>query len=99
MITTVQCSIRSQLNNKHRVVVTDFRLHHTCSIIILWLHSLSGVIRSLLYNPLAFSNNNYYKRVCEHAHLIHVHVHQLYNYAYLYCGYAHEGGKQMYRNF
>ena len=51
MITTVQCSICSQLNNKHRVVVTDFRLHHTCSIIIVWLHSLSGVIRSLLCNP------------------------------------------------
>ena len=35
MITTVQCSICSQLNNKTRVyvVVTDFRLHHTCSII------------------------------------------------------------------
>ena len=32
MITTVQCSICSQLNNKPRVVVTDFRLHHTCSI-------------------------------------------------------------------
>ena len=30
MITTVQCSIPSQLNNKPRVVVTDFRLHHTC---------------------------------------------------------------------
>ena len=29
MITTVQCSICSQLNNKHRVVVTDFSLHHT----------------------------------------------------------------------
>ena len=55
MITTVQCSICSQLNNKHRVVVTDFRLHHTCSIIILCLHSLSGVIRSLLCNPRAFS--------------------------------------------
>ena len=55
MITTVQCSICSQLNNKHRVVVTDFRLHHTCSKIILWLHSLSGVIRSLLCNPRAFS--------------------------------------------
>ena len=55
MITTVQCSICSQLNNKHRVVVTDFRLHHTCSILILWLHSLSGVIRSLLCNPCAFS--------------------------------------------
>ena len=53
MITTVQCSICSQLNNKHRVVVTDFRLHH--NIIILWLHSLSGVIRSLLCNPRAFS--------------------------------------------
>ena len=55
MITTVQCSICSQLNNKHRVVVTDFSLHHTCSIIILWLHSLSGVIRSLLCNPRASS--------------------------------------------
>ena len=35
MITTPQCSICSQLNNKPRVyiVVTDFRLHHTCSII------------------------------------------------------------------
>ena len=55
MITTVQCSICSQLNNKHRVVVTDFRMHHTCSIIILWLHSLSGVIRSLLCNPRASS--------------------------------------------
>ena len=29
------------LNNKPRVVVTDFRLHHNCNI-ILWLHSLSG---------------------------------------------------------
>ena len=56
VITTVQCSICSQLNNNPRVVVTDFRLHHTCSIIILlWLHSLSGVIRSLLCNPRAFS--------------------------------------------
>ena len=55
MITTVQCSICSQLNNKHSVVVTDFRLHHTCSIIILWLHSLSGVIRSLLCSPRASS--------------------------------------------
>ena len=51
----MQCSICSQLNNKHRVVITDFRLHHTCSIIILWLHSLSGVIRSLLCNPRASS--------------------------------------------
>ena len=50
----MQCSICSQLNNKHRVVVTDFRLQHTCSI-ILWLHSLSGVIRSLLCNPRASS--------------------------------------------
>ena len=55
MITTVQCSICSHLNNKHRVVVTDFRLHHTYSIIILWLHSLNGVIRSLLCNPRASS--------------------------------------------
>ena len=52
MISNVQCSICSQLNNKPRVVVTDFRMHHTCSIIvidtismvILWLHSLSVVI-------------------------------------------------------
>ena len=55
MITTVQCSIPSQLNIMPRVVVTDFRLHHTCSLIIVWLHSLSGVIRSLLCNPHAFS--------------------------------------------
>ena len=54
MITTVQCSICSQLNNKPRVVVTDFRLHHTYSIIILWLHSLSGIIRSLPCNPHTF---------------------------------------------
>ena len=56
MITTVQCSICSQLNNKSRVVVTEFRLHHTCGIIILWLHLLTGVIRSLLCNPHAFSS-------------------------------------------
>ena len=55
MITTVQCSICSQLNNKLREVFTDFRLHHTCSIIILWLHLQSGVIRNLLCNPQAFS--------------------------------------------
>ena len=33
MITTEQCSICSQLNNKTRVAVTDFRPHHTCNII------------------------------------------------------------------
>ena len=55
MITIVKCSIPSQLNNMPRVVVTDFRLHHTSSLIIVWLHSLSGVIRSLLCNPHAFS--------------------------------------------
>ena len=33
---------------------SDFRLHHICSI-ILWLHSLSDVIRSLLCNPRASS--------------------------------------------
>ena len=40
MITTVQCSICSQLNNKTRVyvVVTEFRLHHTCSIITIAIH-------------------------------------------------------------
>ena len=52
MITTVQCSICSQVNNKPGVVVTNFI--YTCSI-ILWLHSLSGVIRSLLCNPSTFS--------------------------------------------
>ena len=41
MITTVQCSICSQLNNKPRVVVTNFRLHHTCSIIIESVDSIS----------------------------------------------------------
>ena len=47
MITTVA---------KSRVhVYSDFRLHNTCSIIILWLHSLSDVIRSLLCNPRASS--------------------------------------------
>ena len=45
MITTVKCIICSQLNNKTREAVTDFRLHHTCSIIILWLHSLSGATK------------------------------------------------------
>ena len=55
MITIVKCSIPSQLNNMPRVVVTDFRLHHTSSLIIVWLHSLSGVIRSLLCNPHTFS--------------------------------------------
>ena len=38
MMATVQCSICSQLNNKSRVVVTDFRLHHSCSIIIIEKH-------------------------------------------------------------
>ena len=52
MITTVQCSICSQLTNKPRVVVTDFRLHHTCSI---WLHSLSGGYLKLTLQPNAFS--------------------------------------------
>ena len=47
-------TVYSQLINKPRVVVTDLRLHHTCSI-LLWLHSLSGVIRSLLCNTCAFS--------------------------------------------
>ena len=77
MITTVQCSsISSQLNNKPRVniVVTDFRLHHTCSgIIILWIHSLSGVI-TLQPTRIQTRHNNY-KRVREHAHLIHGHAH------------------------
>ena len=35
MITTVKCSIPSQLNNMSRVVVTDFRLPiYACSLII-----------------------------------------------------------------
>ena len=64
----MQCSICSQLNNKHRVVVTEFRLHHTCSIIILWLHSLSGVIRSLLCNPRASSLAIINIRISVHVH-------------------------------
>ena len=43
MITTVQCSICSQLNTKPRVVVTYFRLHHTCSIIIIMASRLTGL--------------------------------------------------------
>ena len=53
VIITVQYSICSQLNNKPRVVVTDFRLHQTCSIIMALL--TSGVIRSLHCNPCTFS--------------------------------------------
>ena len=37
VVTTVQCGISSQINNKPRVVVTDFRLHS----ISLRFHSLS----------------------------------------------------------
>ena len=55
--TTEQCCIiiivvllYSQLNNKPRVVVTDFRLHHNTAE-----DSLSGVIRRLLCNPHTFS--------------------------------------------
>ena len=87
-LTTVQCSICSQLNNKPKVVVTDFRLHHTCRI-ILWLHSQSGVIRSLLCNPGTFSPGA--RRSCPRALVTYLRI--------LYCGYAHEGGKQMYCNF
>ena len=44
-------------------MVTDFRLHHTCSgIIILWLHSRSGVIRSLHCKLCAFSPGKTYAR-------------------------------------
>ena len=49
MITTVQCSVCSQLNNKHRVVVTDFRLHHTCSIIILDIRISTDASRRMYY--------------------------------------------------
>ena len=59
MITTVQCSICSQLNNKHRVVVTDFRLHHTCSrgveIQCQW-HQLSGAKTELGTTGLVIGN-------------------------------------------
>ena len=47
MITTVQCSICSQLNN--RVVVTDFRLRHTCSIIILDIRISADASRRMYY--------------------------------------------------
>ena len=52
MINTVQCSICSQLNNMPRVVVTDFRLHLTCSIVI-WVHSLKGRVQTI------FVKNNF----------------------------------------
>ena len=45
MITTVQCSICSQLNNKPRLVVTDFMLHHTRTFaVILFMRIMSIII-------------------------------------------------------
>ena len=92
VITTVQCSICSQLNNKPRVVVTDFRLHH-------FMVSLSdGYLKQLNFR---IQPRYIYKYACartcplnscSHALVMYIHI-------YLYCGYVHEGGKQMYRNF
>ena len=53
MITTVQCSICSQLNDKPRVVVTYFRLHHIYlqyNNIIHFTHSLPSCPPSLTIN-------------------------------------------------
>ena len=61
-------TVCSQLINKPRVVVTDLRLHHTCSI-LLWLHSLSGVIRSLLCNTCAFSPGIIIISVCANTQM------------------------------
>ena len=61
-ITTVQCSICSQLNNKPRVVVTDAR-YLQLSTKWLLLEAYSQCIPRL--------NTS----VHEYAHLIHVHVH------------------------
>ena len=64
MITTVQCSICSQLNNTTRVcvVVSDFRLHHTCSIITSYtptqssdVHAHSDFASTWRYNYLHFA--------------------------------------------
>ena len=93
MITTVQCSIPSQLKNKPRVVVTDFRLHHTCSIIILlWLHSLSGVIRSLLCNPHTFSPAIITSYTPTQSSDVHAHSDfaSTWRYNYLHCARVHE---------
>ena len=54
MITTVQCSICSQLNNKHRVVITDFSFIH-CTIPAVYGFIQVVVIRSLVCNPRTFS--------------------------------------------
>ena len=45
MITNVQCSIPSQLNNMPRVVVTDFRLHHHAGMSI-WRYGANSHILS-----------------------------------------------------
>ena len=65
MITTVQCSICSQLNNKPRVVVRDFRLQYMASLTKWWLLELT--LQPTHIQPR-----------CKHAHLIHVHVHYIY---------------------
>ena len=49
------CAPRVNYCSQAQSTCSDFRLHNTCSIIILWLHSLSDVIRSLLCNPRASS--------------------------------------------
>ena len=56
-------------------MVTDFRLHQTCSIIILWLHSLSGVIRSLLCNLRAFRQGIIIIIVCANTSMCTSYVH------------------------
>ena len=61
VITTVQCSIMicSQLNNKPKVVVTEFRLHRTCNN--LWFHRFTKKLICKACPGI--------RVVCEHAHL------------------------------
>ena len=102
MITTVQCSICSQLNNKTRVAVTDIRLHNIYlqyNKKLLWLHSLSGVIRSLLWNPRAFSPGIIIISVCANTCQSALVIINIHTHIYIADNYGHEGGKQMHRNF
>ena len=68
VITTVQCSVCSQLNNKPRVVVTD-------APITMVLLSGCYILEAHLHHTRIQPRHNNYKRVREHAHLIHVPMH------------------------
>ena len=60
-----------RLYDKPRVVVTYFRLHHTCSIIIIIMASLTKwCYKKLTLQPTRIQPwHNNYKRVRENAHL------------------------------